>query len=212
MMDREEALDFLCRMAQAIAAMLGSTCEVLVHEMQRTSLTTVAIFNGHVSGRGVGSTLSIYGNDTTMDNDGDFDLQADYVNQLVALPSGKQVKSTTVHMQGADFHYALGINYDITVMAQMRHLLDALTSAEGELYTSLTGEAQPGIETLFDACLEVINKPVEHMKKADRTAMVRLLQEKGAFRMQKSVPYVAGRLGVSKYTIYNYLNELGESL
>ena len=26
--------------------------------------------------------------------------------------------------------------------------------------------------------------------------------------LQRSVPYVAERMGVSKYTIYNYLNEL----
>lgn len=209
-MDKAAALEFLCRLGQAIALMLGSNCEVLVHEMRRTSLVTVAIFNGHISGRTVGSTLSIYGNDTTMDAEGDFDLQSDYLSQLVALPTGRSVKSTTVHMRGDNYHYALGINYDITVMTQMRHLLEGLTSAEGELYTALTGETQPGIETLFDACLEVLNKPVEQMKKAERTAMVRLLREKGAFQMQRSVPYVAERLGVSKYTVYNYLNELGD--
>lgn len=208
-MTKEQALEFLSRLAQAIALMFGGNCEVLVHEMHGSRIVTVAIFNGHVSGRTVGSTLSIYGKDTAADGEGEFDLEADYLNQLVVTPSGKNLKSTTVHFRGPDYHYALGINYDITVMNQMRHLLDNFTSAEGELYTSLTGETQPGLDTLFDACLEVVNKPVEQMKKADRLTMVRLLREKGAFQMQKCVPYVADRMGVSKYTIYNYLNELG---
>ena len=209
-MTKEQALEFLSRLAQAIAMMFGASCEVLVHEMHKSRIVTVAIFNGHVTGRTVGSTLSIYGKDTAADEEGDFDLEADYLNQLVVTPAGKNLKSTTVHLRGSDYHYALGINYDITVMNQMRHLLDNFTTAEGELYTSLTGETQPGLETLFDACLEMVNKPVEQMKKADRLTMVRLLREKGAFQMQKCVPYVADRMGVSKYTIYNYLNELGE--
>ena len=35
-----------------------------------------------------------------------------------------------------------------------------------------------------------------------------LLRERSAFSYRKSVPYVAGRLGVSRYTVYKYLDEL----
>ncbi|MBQ2271304.1 MAG: helix-turn-helix domain-containing protein, partial [Firmicutes bacterium] len=42
----------------------------------------------------------------------------------------------------------------------------------------------------------------------ERLMLVKMLKEKGVFNLQKSVPYVAERMGVSKYTIYNYLNEL----
>ena len=50
--------------------------------------------------------------------------------------------------------------------------------------------------------------PLAQMRKGDRLALVALLKEKGVFHLQRSVPYVAERMGVSKYTIYNYLNEL----
>ena len=36
------------------------------------------------------------------------------------------------------------------------------------------------------------------------------LRERNAFSYRKSVPYVAGRLGVSRYTVYKYLEEVGE--
>lgn len=209
-MNKEEAFEFLCRVAQGIAATFGSECETVVHEMNNNQIINAAIFNGHVSGRSVGSTLSIYGKDTLTDDDFESDLQSDYLNQLVTMPSGKTVKSTTFHMHGQDYHYALGINYDITVMNQMYHILEHMTAVEGDLYMSLSGKEQTNIEILFQACLEVINKPIEQMKKADRFAMVKLLKEKGAFFMQRSVPYVAERLGISKYTVYNYLNQIGE--
>ena len=121
-MTKEQALEFLSRLAQAIALMFGGNCEVLVHEMHGSRIVTAAIFNGHVSGRTVGSTLSIYGKDTAADDEVEFDLEADYLNQLVVTPSGKNLKSTTVHFRGPDYHYALGINYDITVMNRLQKL------------------------------------------------------------------------------------------
>ncbi|MCI8538465.1 MAG: transcriptional regulator [Oscillospiraceae bacterium] len=207
-MDQEEVLELLCRIAQGISEMFGDNCEALVHQMDGQHIKTVAIYNGHVSGRSVGSTLSIYGNDTAMNNSEDMNLELDYRNQMVAVPSGKQIKSSTFHVRGKDFHYAIGINFDVTLLGQMNHLLTALTQFEGNLMTSLSQGSQPSLEALFDACHEVVNKPIAKMHKADRLTLVRLLREKGAFQIQRSVPYVAERMGVSKYTIYNYLNEL----
>jgi predicted transcriptional regulator YheO len=37
---------------------------------------------------------------------------------------------------------------------------------------------------------------------------VRLLDEQGAFLLRKSIEYVADAMGVSRITIYNYLNAI----
>ena len=63
-MRQEEAFEFLCRLAQGIASMFGDSCETVVHEMEGERMKNLVIFNGHVSGRSAGSTLSIYGRDT----------------------------------------------------------------------------------------------------------------------------------------------------
>ena len=50
------------------------------------------------------------------------------------------------------------------------------------------------------------------LSKKDRVKLIALLDQKNAFSYRKSVPYVAKRLGVSRYTVYKYLSELtGES-
>jgi predicted transcriptional regulator YheO len=210
-MTKTEAFEFLDRMAKGIATMFGDQCETLVHEIQGQKIVNVVVYNGHVSGRTPGSTLSIYGNDTSLDEEslGNLNLEQDYVNQMVVTPSGKTMKSSTFHLRGEDYHYALGINYDITVLGQMNHVMENLLRTEETLRASLIGNGASGLDEIFETCLEVVNRPLEQMQKTDRIALVELLKEKGFFQMQKSVPYAAERLGVTKYTIYNYLNELG---
>ena len=191
-MRQEEAFEFLCRLAQGIASMFGDSCETVVHEMEGERMKNLVIFNGHVSGRSAGSTLSIYGRDT---------------NQMVVTPSGKNIKSSTFHLRGEGYHYALGINYDVSVMGAMRRLLENFTESSGSLLDSIS-EDRSDLDAIFDACQAKLDKPMSQMRKGDRMALVALLKEKGIFHLQRSVPYVAERMGVSKYTIYNYLNEL----
>lgn len=210
-MTQEVALEFLCRVASGISDIFGDHCETVVHEMDGQHIKNIALYNGHVSSRVVGSTLSIYGNDTSFDNeeDGEYNLNLDYLNQLVITSTNKQIKSSTFHLRGDDYHYALGINFDITLLGKLGRMLDAMTESEGNLMTSMTSTFQPSMEDLFDNCLQIIGRPVDRLKKADRLALVTMLQEKGFFQMRRSVPYAAERLEVSKYTIYNYINEIG---
>lgn len=208
-MTKKEAFDFLDRMARGIAVMFGEQCETIVHEMDGQKVKNLAIYNGHVSGRTTGSTLSIYGRDTMMDEeDPKAKLDLDYVNQMVITSSGKTMKSSTFHFWGEDYHFALGINYDISVMSQMSRIMDGLLRTDATLQTSLFGTGN-SMEEVFESCSEMVKRPFSQMQKADRLTLVSILKEKGFFQMQRSVPYAAERLGVTKYTIYNYLNELG---
>ena len=68
-MDKNEAYEFLYRLAEALSLMFGKNCETIIHEIDGQHILNLAIFNGHVSNRKAGSTLSIYGRDTTLDGD-----------------------------------------------------------------------------------------------------------------------------------------------
>ena len=62
-MNREDMLAFLKNEARGIAAMFGPNCETLVHDMTRPGHPILAIYNGTVTGREVGSTADIFGKD-----------------------------------------------------------------------------------------------------------------------------------------------------
>lgn len=49
--------------------------------------------------------------------------------------------------------------------------------------------------------------PLEDMDRPTKQNVVRILQERGAFGLRGSVEDVADRLGVSRFTVYNYLND-----
>ena len=207
-MKKEEAYEFLCKVAEGIALTFGPNCETVIHEMHGQRIKNLEVYNGHVTGRKAGSTTSIFGNDTAVEDETYQNLDFDYTNQMVVTASGRQLKSSTYHMRGEDFHYALGINFDITVMDQMMGILKHMTNTQGDLLDSIAEQEQTNMEAIFQSCMETINRPLENMKKNERLILVKRLKEKGIFNIQKSVPYVAERMGVSKYTIYNYLNEL----
>ena len=91
------------------------------------------------------------------------------------------------------------------------HIDDVYTS---DLYrTCATASAiykpkDGGIGEIFDAAVLRIGKPVRDMNKADRIRVIEHLKEMDAFSYRRAVPYVATHLGVSRYTIYKYLDEV----
>ena len=205
-MTKEEAFEFLDRTAKGIAEMFGASCETLVHDMGNPSHPILAIYNAQVSGREVGSTLDILGSDKELDATA---LSTDFVNLYATTPMGRQIKSSTFHMIGEDYNLALGINFDFTNLAYANRTLMALMSADADLQSALWRGGDNGLTQIFDECLTAIGKPVNALTKADRVKIVALLDQKNAFSFRKSVPYVAKRLQVSRYTVYKYLDQLG---
>lgn len=205
-MNREEMLTFLKNEARGIATMFGPNCETLVHDMTRPGHPILAIFNGAVTGREVGSTADIFG------DIGDYDetvyKNKDYTNQLVLSRDGRTLKSTTFNVVGGDYHFALGINMDITHMVRAQQMLSEITATSGELQQTLMQDARSQLEELLRECISAVGKEPEAMKKTDRMRIIRMLYKRRAFTYQKSVAIVAERLNVSRYTVYKYMHEL----
>lgn len=207
-MNREEAFEFLDRTARGIAAMFGHTCETLVQDMGDPKHPILSIYNGQVSGRAVGSTVDILGTDKALDETA---LVTDFVNLYVSSASGQQLKSSTFHMIGEDYNLALGINFDYTSLVYANRILVDLMSAEADLQSALWQGGDTRLDDLFSECLGAVGKPVDSLTKKDRMKVIALLDQKNAFSFRKSVPFVAKRLQVSRYTVYKYLGELAEN-
>ncbi len=58
---------------------------------------------------------------------------------------------------------------------------------------------------LIAECESEIGRPLEEMTRAEKRQVVRFLDQRGAFALRKSVETVADALGVSRFTVYNYL-------
>ena len=205
-MNREEMLQFLKNEAKGIAAMLGPNCETIVHDMTRPGHPILAIYNGTVTGREIGSTADIFG------DIGDYDpslySNRDYLNQLVLTRDGRMIKSSTFNVGGNGFRFALGINIDITGLMRAQQALSELTATSGELQETLMQDARSQLEELLRECVTAVGKDLSEMQKTDRMRVIRMLMKRRAFSYQKAVAIVAERLGVSRYTVYKYIHEM----
>ena len=199
----------LRQIAAGIAAQFGSDCEVVVHDLSRhPDHSIVAIENGHVSGRKIGDGASY----VVLDQISQADAQpADHLCYLPRTPDGKILKSSTVYIRGARGKVTaiLSINYDVSKLMMVENAVRDLVSVPGPQ------PAEPEkiinindlLEDLIAQSVALVGKPVALMNKEDKVKAIRFLSENGAFLVTKSGDKVAKYFGISKYTLYSYIDD-----
>ncbi|EID56348.1 helix-turn-helix domain-containing protein [Saccharomonospora xinjiangensis] len=73
----------------------------------------------------------------------------------------------------------------------------------------LSGAEAPGgagLAALLDDVAAELGGPLATLPRQDKQRAVRLLEERGAFHFRRSAETVAEALGVTRFTVYNYLN------
>ena len=207
----EEQLDFYKRLAHALALQFGSSCEVVVHDLETKdpSHSIVAIENGHVTGRKLGDGPSHVVLEALHAGDAKLEDRPAY---LTKTADGKILKSSTVFIRDEGGH-AVGIfaiNYDITILRAMGD-----TIAEGVgTEPSAPREPEPIVRSvadllddLIEQSVQLVGTPVALMSKEEKVRAIRYLNDTGAFLITKSGPKVCKFFGISKYTLYSYLDE-----
>jgi hypothetical protein len=68
-----------------------------------------------------------------------------------------------------------------------------------------------GLARLISAVEDELGGALVALPRPEKQHAVRLLEERGAFEMRRSVDTVAEALGVTRFTVYNYLNRVREA-
>ncbi|TDW97702.1 helix-turn-helix domain-containing protein [Kribbella sp. VKM Ac-2566] len=63
-----------------------------------------------------------------------------------------------------------------------------------------------GVQSLLAGVAEELGGPLRDLSRHDKQQAVLLLEARGAFEYRKSAEIVAEALGVTRFTVYNYLN------
>lgn len=64
------------------------------------------------------------------------------------------------------------------------------------------------LDRLIDAVEREVGCSVDDMNREQKQTAIRLLDERGAFILRRAVEDVADAMGVSRITVYNYLNAI----
>ena len=67
-------------------------------------------------------------------------------------------------------------------------------------------EPAAGLDGILADLEAQLGTPLAGLDRAGKQRAVRMLEESGAFSYRKSVEAVAAALGISRFTVYNYLN------
>ena len=62
------------------------------------------------------------------------------------------------------------------------------------------------LDTLLEEVARELGGSLAELSRADKQHAVRILEERGAFQYRRSAEGVAEALGVTRFTVYNYLN------
>ena len=199
---KKSLIEFYTRLAHGLAVQFGSNCEVVVHDLQGKDIehSIIAIENGHVTGRRIGDGPSQIVLESLHNSKQNL-KQEDRLAYLTKTKNGKILKSSTIFIRD---------DYDISLMLAMEKELSSFTGTIEEDTTKEPIAVNIGdlLDELITQSVQHIGKPVTLMSKEDKVQVVRLLNEAGAFLITKSGPKVCQFLGISKYTLYSYLDEI----
>lgn len=223
-------LDHLLRLTQTLGATLPPTVEVVLHDVTRLPNSIIGIA-GYVTGRRLGDPAT----DLLLQLLASGEDQS--VGYSTRLSNGREMRSSTVIFRNAGRRpvAALCINTDITAWMEVRQVIDAILApvdrrdepagaaarlpdiaertagakrqrtAEKEIFPRDVDELA---SYLISQAVTEIGVPPEMMRKDHKLHVVKELKKRGLFLVRDAVTTVAKALGVTRFTIYNYLNEI----
>lgn len=205
----QEELGNLQSIVKGIAAQFGDKCEVVLHDLTRDyDKTIVAIEHGYITGRQVGDCGSNLGLEVLRGTE----KNGNRYNYITHTNQGKILRSSSIYLKDDDGKVigALCINFDISDLVMAEKTLKSITMDEAnpDLEEIFVNDVNDLLNYLIQSCQQQIGKPVIHMSREDKISAIKYLDDKGAFLIKKSGDRICKFLDISKFTLYNYLDEI----
>lgn len=205
----------LSTMVEPLAAILPGECEVVLHDLRLLPNSIVAIA-GDLTGRCVGGPAT------------DLLLRASaHGNYSTALgyssrhSDGRELRSSTLIFRdsGGTAVAAMCINNDTAswqVVAELARSMMPWTKADVAQPGAKDGEeflrdVDELAQRVLARAIAAVDVPVDLMQKRHKLAVVQDLKDRGFFLLKESVETAAQALGVTRFTVYNYLNEIEQA-
>ncbi|MBN8921469.1 MAG: hypothetical protein BGP10_16585 [Rhodanobacter sp. 68-29] len=216
-------MTILTGMADAMRVAVRGDTELVVHDLRHPERSIVQIINGHISDRHVGQAIiaGLFDDkafDATIEAiapgaPNDVKLVSGYTSRT---KDGRVLESSSLIVFDPDGRpmAAICVNVDPAPFNQIQRALDALAHNTAPNHLQQPA-SEPTVEGLIDQIIEIalgtFNVPVSRMSKSEKVAAVATMHERGLFLMKGAVEMVAKRMKTTRFTIYNYLDEIGKS-
>lgn len=190
-----------------VSETFGNNCEVVLHDFSNMQNSIVEIANGHVTGRSIGSPLPEHSLKRISEG-----RVEDVINYTGKSAEGRVLKSSTTFIKDKQGKVVgcFCINFDMTELVLAQKVLNDIMNVATETneHTSQKATINDVLTEIVASTIESVGKPVAYLTKEEKVQIVDNLDNQGAFLIKGAIDYVAKVLCVSRYTIYNYLDEI----
>lgn len=208
--EKEYVFDLLKRIADGVVHTFERNCEVAVHDLSNLPHSLIYIA-GHVTGRNIGAPIT------------DLVLQAlheqgndvkDMYNYRTTTRDGRVLKSTSIFFRDRNGQVIgiLCINFDTTDYVNASLALEPFITTgnlEGQGKSeTFASSVEETVEAIFRQTISEVGKGPTTMSTEEKIKCVGQLERKGTFLIKGAVDQVAAMLGISKYTVYSYLQKV----
>ena len=144
---------------------------------------------------------------------GDQSKLQDHLSYLTKTKDGRILKSTTIYIRD-ESQKVIGIfsiNFDITGLLMVNNALKPLVTVESSEKEpeKIPQNVNDLLIELIEQSVQQVGKPVALMSKDDKIKAIQFLNNSGAFLITKSGDKVSKYFGISKYTLYSYIDAAG---
>ena len=208
--EKEQIFQNLKQIADAIHALFGPNCEVVIHDLANLQKSLVYM-KGDVTGRKVGAPAT--------------DLLAKLIQKIPeqvahqhnyksVTADGRCLKSATTIIKDSSGKAvaAFCINLDTTqYFNAIQALMPFIHDLESGIYPSkesFSESAGDTVRTLFVQAVEDIGTQPASMTFEEKTRFIEKMKQSGVFQFKGAVEQVAELMDVTKCTVYNYLKKI----
>ncbi|WP_025128224.1 transcriptional regulator [Pseudomonas sp. PH1b] len=213
--ERQLVLQVLHGTLKMLAGVVGPHVEIVLHDLDQPERSIVAIANGHVTGRRVGGpVLGGPRHDLGFaavlraleDRSGSTPLVLE--NYPTQAPDGRELRSSTVVFRdsGGQPFASLCSNSDLSGIAAAHACLGQMLGL-GAAPEPRIAEPQD-MEQLLAQIIQGACPGGARMTRQHKLDAVRQMQDRGVFIVKGGIEKAAAALGVTRYTIYNYLEQI----
>lgn len=219
--ERKLVIETLKGIVEGLQRTIGRNVEVVLHDLSRPGHSVVAIANGQLTGRSVGSPIisgpfddlalqRLMSGEDVVSGEA-FSIVGDYRTRA---RSGRELDSTSIVLrdESGQAYAAFCINADRSKLRELEALVRGLVGSEAlEPEPAAEGDAANVdglVSEIIESGIAATGKAVAAMSREDKIEAVRYMNGRGLFLIRSSVDLVAASLGVSRFTIYNYLDEM----
>ena len=206
-------MDSYASMIEGLSAYLGSAYEISLHSLEDYNHSVVKIMNGYHSGRSAGAPLTDLAlNMLKRITDQGLSATESYTSYNAINSAGEHLKSSTIPVIGENNRVIGILCINFYMDSPLSEILQSLSGGnsshtEHEHFASTTTDTIS--EAVNDARNQVmLNSNIPAVNK--NKELIRILYEKGIFRIKDSVVEVANALNISKNTVYIHLRSISK--